>query len=276
MRKTVLLLAITLISCYSYAWKVDTLSISSRVMNRDIPNIVVVPENYGTGSESDQEPYPVLYLLHGAGGTYKSWTEAAPITKELADRYNMIIVCPDGGVTSWYFDSPIDKNMQYESYITEELLKEIDERYNTVKGREGRAITGLSMGGHGAMYLALRHQNIWGAVGSTSGGLDLRPFPNSWNISKRIGEYSENRDIWEESSVVNMIYLLDGKSMDIIFDCGVDDFFYDANKRVHEKLLQRNIPHDYIERPGGHNAKYWRNAIEYQMLFFNKFFQERE
>jgi len=77
--------------------------------------------------------------------------------------------------TSWYFDSPIDKEMNYETYVSKELIGAIDTKYNTLANRESRAITGLSMGGHGAFYLAFRHQDIWGAAGSMSGGLDIRP-----------------------------------------------------------------------------------------------------
>ena len=58
----------------------------------------------------------------------------------------------------------------------------------------------------------------------------------------------------------------------LIFDCGIDDFFYDANRRLHEKLIERNIPHDYIERPGNHTWEYWTNSIKYQLLFFRDYF----
>ncbi|MEE9361188.1 MAG: hypothetical protein V3U92_01165 [Cellulophaga sp.] len=70
------------------------------------------------------------------------------------------------------------------------------------------------------------------------------------------------------------MYLLKGNDLKLIFDCGIDDFFYNANQRMHAKLLERNIPHDYTERPGNHNWNYWENAIEYQILFFSKFFKE--
>jgi S-formylglutathione hydrolase FrmB len=128
------------------------------------------------------------------------------------------------------------------------------------------------MGGHGAFYLAFKHPDIWGAAGSMSGGLDIRPFPNNWDIAKRLGTYRENKVVWEQNTVINMVYLLDRKNLQLIFDCGVDDFFYDANKRLHEKLLERRIPHDYIERPGGHTIEYWENSIKYQLVYFSAFF----
>src|SRR5690606_41468252 len=64
---------------------------------------------------------------------------------------------------SWYWDSPIDPNYQYETFVSEELVKWIDKNYNTIASREGRAITGLSMGGHGGLYLGFRNLDVFGA-----------------------------------------------------------------------------------------------------------------
>lgn len=74
--------------------------------------------------------------------------------------------------------------------------------------------------------------------------------------------------------MINLVHLLKGGELKLIFDCGVDDFFFDANKRLHNKLLERNIPHDYTERPGGHSWDYWANSIKYQLLFFNDYFAQ--
>lgn len=251
-----------------FASSVDTLMVESKAMNKFIPNIVILPANYNT----QQNGFSVLYLLHGAGGDYTNWLTKVPELSEYADTYNMIIVCPDGGSTSWYIDSPVDKNMKYETYISQELVSTIDEKYNTLKKSSARAITGLSMGGHGAFYLSFRHQDIWGAAGSMSGGLDFRPFPENWELHKRLGNYSEHKNNWEDNTVINLLYLLKGDNLKLIFDCGIDDFFYDGNKRLHDKLLERNIPHDYIERPGKHNWNYWTNAIKYQLVYFNDYF----
>lgn len=269
MRKLFISFVVLFIGIQCFASKVDTLLITSESMNKTIPNLLILPDSYNS-----EESFPVLYLLHGASGNYLDWTKKAPHILELVDTYNFIVVCPDGGHNSWYFDSPIDESMQYETYISKELIAAIDEKYTTRKTRKGRAISGLSMGGHGAFYLAFRHQEIFGAAGSTSGGLDIRPFPKNWDIAKRLGTYSENKNAWEENTVINLVYLLSGSHVKLIFDCGVDDFFYDANNRMHEKLLERKIPHDYIERPGAHNNEYWSNSIKYQMLFFSEYFKK--
>ena len=269
MRKIISFLFFVCVAYSTYASKVDTLLVYSASMEKNIKNVVITPDAY----KSNGQGFSVVYLLHGAGGDYKNWLKKAPKIKDYADLYNVIIVCPDGGKTSWYFDSPVDKTMQYETYISKELVSEIDKSYNTQADKKHRAISGLSMGGHGALYLAFKHTDVWGAAASMSGGVDIRPFPLRWDISKRLGSYSKNKENWENNTVINLVHLLDGKNLKFLFDCGVDDFFYDANVRLHKKLLERNISHDYIERPGGHTKKYWINSIKYQMLFFNEFFK---
>ena len=255
-----------------FASRVDTLMLSSKSMGKELPNLVILPDGY----ETSDKDFPVLYLLHGATGNFGDWLHKVPKLKEYVDAYQFIIVCPDGGFTSWYFDSPVDDKMQYETYITKELLTRVDKKYHTIADRSGRAIAGLSMGGHGAFYLAFKHQDLWGAAGSTSGGLDIRPFPKNWDLAERLGSYAENKEVWEKNTVINLVYLLHGNHLKLIFDCGTEDFFYGVNKRMHEKLLERNIPHDYSERPGKHNTEYWANSIQYQLLFFHQFFQSEK
>ena len=269
MRLKLILLFLIYNTSFLYASTVDTVMIISNSMKKSIPNIVIIPDNYSI----QKVGFSVLYLLHGADGNYTDWLSKVPVIKEYADSYNIIIVCPDGGTNSWYFDSPIDSKMKYETYISKELISAIDEQYNTSAKKTNRAITGLSMGGHGAFYLAFKHQDVWGAAGSMSGGVDIRPFPNNWDISKRLGQYSNYKENWEENTVINMVYMLNGKNLKLIFDCGVDDFFFNDNKRLHDKLVERKIPHEYIERPGSHNWNYWSNAIKYQVMFLCDFFK---
>jgi len=261
------MLFLTLVGCF--AAKVENLDVPSASMKKLVKNVVVLPDAYQATST-----YPVVYLLHGAGGNQNDWINMVPTIKELSDTYQVMIVCPDGGVTSWYYDSPIDSTYKYETYVSSELLKYIDSHYSTIKDKSGRAITGLSMGGHGGLYLSFRHQDVYGAGGSMSGGVDIRPFPNNWDIAKRLGTLAEKPENWEKNTVVNLVPLLQGSSLKVIIDCGVDDFFYEVNKNLHKKLLEAKYPHDFIERPGAHNWQYWSNAVRYQMLFFSDFFKK--
>ncbi len=253
-----------------FASKVDTLTVFSESMQKDIKNVVILPDKYLENNKA----FSVLYLLHGAYGNYKDWINLVPEIKEYADQYNIIIVCPDGDPFSWYFDSPINPKMKYETYISLELVRAIDIKYKTKRSKKGRAITGLSMGGHGAFYLSFKHPDVFGAAGSMSGGMNLVQFSDNWKIALQLGNYKEHPDNWKNNTIINMTHLLVGKNLKLIFDCGVDDFFYEVNKELHQKLLNQNVPHDYTERPGKHNWNYWSNSIKYHMAFFDSFFKE--
>jgi len=246
---------------------VDTIKVYSQAMGKNIKVVIVTPDNYSSAKE-----LPVVYLLHGHSGNHLDWINKAKGFEKAADQYDMIIVCPDGGYASWYWDSPVDPKSQYETFVSGELVKAIDLKYKTIKDRTGRAITGLSMGGHGALYLAIKHQDVFGAAGSMSGGVDIRPFPNNWEMDKVLGAYAEYPERWEKNTVINMLDKLTPKSLAIIIDCGTEDFFFRVNENLHQQLMYRNIPHDFITRPGIHNWPYWTNAVKFQMLFMSNYF----
>lgn len=266
---------ITLLFCFTYtlfAQKVDTVSVYSQSMKQNLKSCVIIPAGY----PQSENQYPVVYLLMGYALNYSDWLKYFPEIKQLSNRYNTIIVCANSGYSSWYFDSPVDSTMKFETYVAKELVPYIDSSYKTIKDRIGRAISGLSMGGHGALYLSIKHQDIFGAAGSMSGGVDIRPFPSNWDLAKRLGEKNKYPENWEKNTVINLLHLLSNDKLALLIDCGVDDFFLNVNRSLHEKMLYLNIKHDYIERPGGHTMEYWNNALEYQMLFFNIFFKSNK
>lgn len=268
MRKINLIVMLLFAVVIARASVVDTITVFSQAMNKQIKTVVIMPDNYKSAKE-----LPVVYLLHGHSDNYAGWVQKVPSVKKLADEHKFIIVCPDGGYNSWYWDAPENPAFKYETYIIKELIPYIDKNYKTIKSRSGRAVTGLSMGGHGGLYLSFRNQDIFGAGGSMSGGVDIRPFPENWEMSQKLGTYATKPDNWEKYTVINMLHLLTPRSLSIIIDCGTEDFFYNVNENLHRKLLERNIPHDYIVRPGGHGWDYWTNAIQYQLLFMSNYFK---
>jgi S-formylglutathione hydrolase FrmB len=266
---------LVLLGMQAFAGNVDTIQIQSNYLKKATKFVVIQPSNQGQ-QKNTQARYPVVYLLNGYGGDYGQWPITTPQLKKTADDLKIIFVCPDGGIGSWYFDSPIDSSIRYESYITKELVHYVDANFPTKTDPKSRAITGLSMGGHGALYLAIRHSDLFGAAGSTSGGVDFRPFPNRWDIKKALGEYEQNKERWYEYTVMRQVELLKNNQLAMIIDCGIDDFFMPMNRALHEKLLQLKIDHDYIERPGEHNHIYWGSSIDFQILFFHQFFQKNK
>jgi S-formylglutathione hydrolase FrmB len=265
--------ALLLCTCLiTKAARIDSVDIYSHSMKKSFKAIVIKPSAYENVPDSH---FPVVYLLHGWSGNYSNWYSKVYRLTELAELYNFIIVCPDGGYGSWYFDSPIDSSLRYETYISTEVPNYIDTHYKTVQKREYRAITGLSMGGHGSLFIAFRHSKFFGACGSMSGGMDLDAAHNKYDIMKTLGDSIKHAGNWKKYSMINIVNSYPWKdSLAIIFDCGVDDSFIKGNRVLHEKMLQLKIPHDYIERPGGHSWNYWGNAVEYQLLYFYHYFQD--
>jgi S-formylglutathione hydrolase FrmB len=268
--KKILLVLSLFFTVSIYAASVDTVSIYSDAMHKNIKTVVIRPSSYSENGER----LPVVYLLHGAFGSYSNWVTRVPHVKDLADRYKMIVVCPDGGFTSWYFDSPVDPNFQYETFVGVEVPKYIDAHYNTIADRKGRAITGLSMGGHGGIFLGFRHADLYSACGSTSGALHVSVITRGYDVEKRLGDTTANKKFWTEWSALNVVEHYPKDSVAITMDCGTEDMVLPMNRAMHEKMLRLKIPHDYTERPGKHDWAYWNISIDYQMLFFRNHFNK--
>ncbi len=248
---------------------VDTVSIKSAVMRKSIKAVVIKPNSY---LQTDQR-FPVVYLLHGFGGNYSNWVKKVPHIQQLADELQLMIVCPDGAIGSWYFDSPIDSNYQYETFISAEVPQFIDAHYKTIANRKARAITGLSMGGHGGLFLGFRHANLFSACGSMSGALHVTVITKGYQVEQRLGDTGTYKKYWNDWSVLNAIEQKPSDALSIIFDCGTEDRVLPMSRAVHEKMLKLKIPHDYTERPGNHDWRYWNTAIDYQLLYFSKHFK---
>ena len=267
MKRLCLGLALMLSISQLFAAKVDTVEVYSAAMKKKIKTVVISPEKKSVA------PVPTLYLLHGYSGNYSNWVLSAPYIKNLVDQYNYMVICPDGGFRSWYWDIPRDTDYQYETFVSKELVSYVEQNYPVCKDRHGRAITGLSMGGHGALYLAIRHQDVYGAAGSTAGGVDIRPFPNNWEMAKRLGPYKDNKEAWDSHTVMELLHLIEPNSLKLFIDCGTDDFFYAVNQELHRKLTYLNIPHAFVSMPGKHNWEYWSQSILLQMAFFDNYFR---
>lgn len=246
----------------------DTVEVMSQKMNRKIKAVVVLPSQH---FDNPTDSFPTVYVLHGASGSYRDWPTKKHL-EPIATKYGVVIVCPDGQ-DSWYFDSPLNPDMQFETFISKELVEYVDTHYRTFRTPKMRAITGLSMGGHGALWCAFRHPDVFGSCGSMSGGVDITKFPDRWKIISQLGKYADNKQVWADHAVINLVPNLK-PGQNIIIDDGYSDFFYEVNCNLHEAMLKAGIPHDFTIRPGKHTWTYWTNAIDYHMLFFSKAFAQ--
>lgn len=257
------------------AAKIDSLDIPSGIMHKSYKAAVVLPASY----EKSASSFPVLYLLHGGFGHYRDWmekTQDKQLLHRLADWYNLIIVLPEGELFSYYIDSPIVKESQFETYIIKEVIPKIDKTYRTNRSSKARVISGLSMGGYGALYLSSRHPDVFCAAGSMSGALNpdmmgwKLPPEMSSNIRKAFGAIMGPIESVDYSvySVISMADVIKRNGTKVIFDCGVDDFLIEPNREFHRRLVFNQTPHDYSERPGGHSWDYWQNSLPHHVLFF--------
>ena len=264
------------------AARVETIEVYSAAMSKNLKVAVILPASY----EKSKKMYPVLYLLHGGSGSFRDWLNQVTdksLLHKLVDQYSMIIVNPEGGTTSYYFDSPLDKGSQFETFISKEVVEKIDGMYRTLKDRKARMIAGLSMGGHGAMFIAARHPELYCAAGSMSGVMNINT--KTWNVpadfaksraanfARLLGPAKDSLQPYPEYTIVGMTDRLKTNDVKLMFDVGVDDFLIEPNRELHRKLLANGTPHDYIERPGKHDWNYWTNALPYQLLFFYKVLQ---
>lgn len=259
--------------------RVDTISVYSPSMKKTLKAAISFPSGY----EKGESRYPVVYLLHGGSGAFSDWHQKVTqkgIVNQLAEEHKVLIVTPGVGPASYYYDSPLLDSVRYETYMIQELIPFIDKNYRTIAQKESRAITGLSMGGHGAITLAAKHPTLFIAAGSMSGvmnidtdlwkvGEDFRSLRKKGQI-EMLGPINYQGPLFNTYTAVGLVDQLKNQKVSLIIDCGVDDFLIETNRQMHSLLMEKKVAHEYIERPGAHTWNYWTEALPVQFFFLSK------
>lgn len=240
-------------------------SITSRSMRRQMPFRVLLPVGYASWGLS----YPVVYLLHGLFGSFKNWTELTNIASLPRDEF--IIVMPEGE-NGWYTDGRSGTD-NYESYFIRELVPAVDAEYRTIANDRGRGVAGLSMGGYGAFKFALKYPQLFDFAGSVSGAFDA-PFWSDESTGPNWDEYAESigRIFGDAASVTrseNRIDALASAAVEtgkaripfLYFDCGEDDPFIAANKKLAGFFAAASLEHEFQSLAGGHDWTYWNERL---------------
>ena len=245
--------------------------LNSKLMARPMPYRIMLPKNY----ESEQQTrFPVIYLLHGLTGHFDNWGDKTKLAEYLAP-YNFIVVMPEGD-NGWYTDSATVPNDKYESYITRELVPEIDKNFRTLADRDHRAIAGLSMGGYGALKFGLKNPEMFVLAGSFSGALGAAGWTDAQFAKMGIkGEIPNSiRSVYgaddSQTRKENDIFQMVGeitpekiKNLPFIYQsCGTEDFLIKNNHDFLSLLDEKKIPHEYEETPGIHNWVFWDTQIQ--------------
>lgn len=195
-------------------------------------------------------PYPVYYLLHGLSDDYTAWLRWTSLERYVRD-VPLIVVMPDGD-RCFYSDMP--DGPAYEAALIEDLIPFVDRYFPTIASREGRAIGGLSMGGYGAMKLALKHRDLFCSVAAHSSAFGVVR-----NGDRGVPEGDCPFALAES--------LVECAAPAIRFDCGEDDFLIESNREFHAHLDKLGIPHEYDEFPGDHNWEYWDEHVREALAF---------
>ena len=210
--------------------------------------------------EVSTPPYGVLYLFHGLGGDRTTWRRCLPLAR-LAERLPLLVVMPDAG-KSYYCNEPGLTGLPYEDHIVKDVIGLVDRTFPTIPERRGRVAAGVSMGGYGAMMLALRHPDVFCAASSHSGSLyfSSRPHPQGKKHQDALaaalppGQY----DCFALAAAGRQTTAaMPPLAPAIRFDCGTSDFLLPVNREFHEHLDKLALPHEYHEYEGGHDWKYW-------------------
>ncbi|MES2733309.1 MAG: alpha/beta hydrolase family protein [Bacteroidota bacterium] len=264
----------------------ESLQMKSQILGKEVKYCVYLPADYATS----QRRYPVVYLLHGYSDDETGWVQFGEANL-IADKGiatgeipPMIIVMPDAGVT-WYVNDYQGKN-KYEDMFIKELIPYVDATYRTRNKREFRAISGLSMGGHGALLYAMHHPELFSVCAAFSSAIytedNMATMPEAqYNTFftdlfgiKATGK-ARLTDSWHKNSPLELAKTLpeDGlKQIQWFMDCGDDDFLYDGNAMMHVTLRNRNIPHEFRVRDGAHNWTYWRTSLPEGLKFIGQRF----
>jgi S-formylglutathione hydrolase FrmB len=263
MKKIILLLALFVALIYGLSAQKQHVLTSKYILKADTV-WVFTPANY---ADNAVKSFPLIYLLHGWSGSYHQWNDIMDCQK-YADEYGFIIVCPDGLYDSWYINSPVIKGSQYTDFFFMDLFPFVTKAYRV--DNKNVFITGLSMGGHGALYLFEQKPELFRSAGSISGVLDLTNSRNDYRISEYLGLKKDTSDekILKAYSVVGNIEKIAASGKEIIFSCGVADPFYNVNNEFRVKCDKAKVGATYISNPGAHNYPYWKSNIGSHFDFF--------
>lgn len=246
-------------AAHSHKVAVEDGVLQSASLGRPMCYRILFPSDYGEGGR-----FPVLYLLHGLYGDYLNWDTRTHL-EDYAQKLHLLIVMPDAD-DSWYTNSATVPADKFEDYVAKDLISEIDGKYRTIRERHTRGVAGLSMGGYGALKLALKYPELFSFAGSLSGALNAAQNLDALRPEFRAKLLEVFGNPGGRTRTENDIFtLLKASPKDdhpyLYLACGSGDFFLEANRAFANQLSSRKIAYEYHETAGGHDWEYWDRAL---------------
>jgi enterochelin esterase family protein len=271
---SLLLVAVLATGLASAQSRIDCTSIESHMLHRAVRYCVMLPSSY----EKETKKYPVLYFLHGLGENEQAlmrsggWglIEELPLERKAGD---FIMVAPEGRGT--FFIDSADGHNRYNDFLISEFLPFIETHYRIVRTRKSRGVTGLSMGGYGALRLAFAHPELFGSVSAQSAAL-ITETPAQLNADLKdagplaglLGSVFGNPiDVahWKQNNPFelarkNQIQI---KTQAIYINCGdQDDYGFEVGAtQLHKQLTAEGVHHEFHLYPGRHSADYFLSHL---------------
>ena len=253
--------------------------IHSTHLHADDSVLVFIPEKYQSNYAAEYcveccgtpEAIPALFLLHGWSGCYRDWSNHFDI-QQVADQTGFLIICPDGFYDSWYVNAKDPDGMQWRDFFDRELYPQMMAKYYL--DPEKTFITGLSMGGHGAVNLFLDNPARFRAAGSMSGVLDLNYEKGRLGLERLLGPYVEENPRHNEESAVNRVARAKEAGKLILVSCGYSDSLYGASREFCERCKEEGVPYIEVYSPGTHSWIYWGYALRLHLWYFSRILNE--
>ena len=231
----------------------------SASLNRDMQYRAVLP-----GHAAADQKFPVLYLLHGGGGGFRDWSNYSDVARYA--EQGLILVMPEGH-SSYYTNSAERPQDRYEDYIVHDVIADAEQRLPAASGRGHRAIAGVSMGGFGAVVLALKHPDLFVFAGGLSSAFDVPSRPFS---IKRWGQWRAHQSIFgpwgsqsrRASDPLSLARTTDPTQAPYLFlTCGDQEGLLAINQRFAALLQQRHVSYEFHIVPGGHDWNQWDHQL---------------
>ncbi len=242
------------------------ITVKSKSLNRRADITVYVPKEIGNEHTVD-----VVILLHGVYGSHWAWAMNAGVHKT-ANRLiqqgklrPMVLVMPSDGLFGDGSGYLSHKQEDYEKWIVEDVVAVVKEQILGINNKSNFFITGLSMGGYGAMRLGARYPSIFRSFSGLSSITEY----SQMSLFLEKGEYEKLSNlVLKQENVLDCLMANKENLPEFRFDCGKEDLLIEFNRELHQRLEENNIKHSYVEYPGSHQWDYWKIHIEDSLLFF--------
>jgi S-formylglutathione hydrolase FrmB len=270
--------------------RIDCSALNSHILKQVVHYCVYLPAGYDTGAtQHPPKRYPVLYFLHGLGDNEQTLFNSGgwSLLEDLRNQHQMgdfLIVAPEGR-RSFYINSS-DGSVRYNDFLLQEFLPHIESKYRVRPGRAGRAISGISMGGYGALRFAFAYPELFSAVSAQSAAL-ITESPQMLDSASRTGAPLAgvlaavfgkpiNAPHWNENSpfVLAKRNVAALRKLAIYFNSGQDDNygFEKGAAALHDELQKEGVKHEYHAYPGDHSLTYFLSHFAEVMEFHSRAF----